>query len=169
MEITQKIENWTTTHHPAWFDIIRMGLGIFLFIKGFIILGQIASIQLFIQNINVLNNSNVNWNAHLLAQFIAYLHIIGGLFIAMGLFTRIALFFQIPILIGAVFFTPPGMESAGVANQMTQGGVHFAWSETELTFEWWTAFITLALLVCCFVMGSGPWSVDRYLQQYEEE
>ncbi len=168
MEITQRIENWTSSHHPAWFDIIRMALGIFLFVKGFMVLSQIASIQSFISTINLLNDSNVSWNAHVVAQIIAYTHIIGGLLIALGLFTRQAIFFQIPILIGAVFFTPPGMEPA-VGSSMAKGDIFFAWSEMNLTLEWWVAFMTLILLCCCFVMGSGPWSVDKYLEHYEEE
>ncbi|MBD0328032.1 MAG: DoxX family protein [Pyrinomonadaceae bacterium] len=167
MEITQRLENWTSTHHPAWFDIIRMALGIFLFVKGFMVLSQIASVQSFINNINLLNNSNVNWSANILAQIIAYTHIIGGLLIAIGLGTRPAIFFQIPILVGAVFFTPPGAE-AGASSHLADSSIFFAWSEMDLTLEWWTAFITLVLLCCCFVMGSGPWSVDKYLQHYED-
>ena len=167
MEISQRIENWTSTHHPAWFDIIRMALGLFLFVKGFMVLSQIASVQLFINNINQLNNTHVNWSADVLAQIIAYTHIIGGLLIAIGLLTRPAIFFQIPILVGAVFFTPPGIDASGT--HLAQGGVFFAWSEMDLTLEWWMAFLTLLLLCCCFVMGSGPWSVDKYLEHYEEE
>src|SRR5690349_14688826 len=99
MEITQKIENWATLHYPAWFDFVRMGLGVFLFAKGFIVLSQIEAVQAFITNINLLNGSNMNWSAQFLVQFIAYMHIIGGLFIAVGFITRFAIFFQIPILL----------------------------------------------------------------------
>ncbi|MDQ3291767.1 MAG: DoxX family protein [Bacteroidota bacterium] len=171
MEITQRIENWATTHYPAWFDFLRMGLGIFLFVKGFIVLSQIESVQTFIANINALNGTNVNWNAELLVQFIAYMHIIGGLFIALGFLTRIAIFFQIPILIGAVLFTMPGMRTTTTDNNITQGGINFVWSQLDLsttTAEWWTALITLILLISCFIIGSGPWSVDKYLEHYEE-
>lgn len=170
MEITQKIENWASLHYPAWFDFVRMGLGVFLFVKGFIVLSQIESVQTFIANINALNGSNVNWNAQLLVQFIAYMHIIGGLFIALGFLTRIAIFFQIPILLGAVLLTMPGIRM-DANNNTAQGGINFVWSEIALstsTFEWWTALFTLILLISSFIIGSGPWSVDKYLEHYEE-
>ncbi|PSR52871.1 DoxX family protein [Adhaeribacter arboris] len=170
MEITQRIENWASTHYPAWFDFVRMGLGVFLFVKGFIVLSQIDSVQMFISNINALNGTNVNWNAQLLVQFIAYMHIIGGLFIALGFLTRIAIFFQLPILLGAVLFTMPGMRM-DAGNTMAQGGINFVWTEVNLnttTFEWWTALFTLILLISSFIIGSGPWSVDKYLEHYEE-
>jgi len=170
MEITQRIENWASTHYPAWFDFVRMGLGVFLFVKGFIVLSQIEAVQTFITNINALNGTNMDWNAQLLVQFIAYMHIIGGLFIALGFLTRIAIFFQIPILLGAVLFTMPGIRMAS-DNNMAQGGINFVWSEIQFsttTAEWWTALFTLILLISCFIIGSGPWSVDKYLEHYEE-
>ena len=171
MEITQRIENWASLHYPAWFDFVRMGLGVFLFAKGFIVLSQIEAVQTFITNINVLNGSNINWSAQLLVQFIAYIHIIGGLFLAVGFITRLAIFFQIPILLGAVFFTMPGIRMSA-ENNLAQGGVNFVWSEINLAHnpvEWWTALITLILLISMFIIGSGPWSVDKYLEHYEEE
>ncbi|RDC62574.1 DoxX family protein [Adhaeribacter pallidiroseus] len=171
MEITQKIENWASLHYPAWFDFVRMGLGVFLFAKGFIVLSQIDAVQTFITNINLLNGSHINWSAQLLVQFIAYIHIIGGLFMAVGFITRLAIFFQIPILLGAVFFTMPGIRMSA-ENNLAQGGVNFVWSEINLTHnpvEWWTALITLILLISMFIIGSGPWSVDKYLEHYEEE
>lgn len=170
MEITQRIENWAATHYPAWFDFVRMGLGVFLFVKGFIVLSQIESVQTFITNINLLNGTSTNWNAQLLVQFIAYMHIIGGLFIAVGFLTRLAIFFQLPILLGAVLFTIPGIPM-GADNSMA-GGVNFVWSELSLntsSTEWWMALFTLILLISMFIIGSGPWSVDKYLEHYEEE
>lgn len=171
MEITQRIENWAALHYPAWFDFVRMGLGVFLFAKGFIVLSQIEAVQTFITNINLLNGSNLNWSAQFLVQFIAYAHIIGGLFIALGFITRLAIFFQLPILLGAVLFTMPGIRMSA-ENNLAQGGINFVWSEINLTHnpvEWWTALITLILLISMFIIGSGPWSVDKYLEHYEEE
>lgn len=171
MAFTQRIENWAALHYPAWFDFVRMGLGVFLFAKGFIVLSQIEAVQTFITNINLLNGTTTNWDAQLLVQFIAYIHIIGGLFIAVGFITRLAIFFQLPILLGAVLFTMPGVRMNADPNT-AQGGVNFVWSEINLntsSAEWWTALITLILLVSMFIIGSGPWSVDKYLEHYEEE
>ena len=171
MELSQRIESWTATHYPAWFDIMRMLLGIFLFVKGFIVLSLIGPIQTFIENINLLNNSNLDWNAQILVQFIAYTHIIGGFFITVGFLTRLIVFFQVPILMGAVLFTMPGFKLSQY-NNLAQGGITFVWSELNTqasSLEWWTALFTLILLVSCFIVGSGPWSVDKYLKHYEEE
>jgi hypothetical protein len=57
-------------------------------------------------------------------------------------------------------------------NNLAQGGVNFVWSEINLAHnpvEWWTALITLILLISMFIIGSGPWSVDKYLEHYEKE
>lgn len=171
MEISQRIGNWTASHYPAWFDFMRMAIGIFLFIKGFVVLNQITPVQTFINNINLLNNSNLNWNAQTLVQVIAYTHIIGGFFLIVGFLTRLVLFFQILILVGAVLFTIPALYSPDI-NNMAHGSLTFVWPEMANkanTLEWWTALFTLILLISCFIVGPGPWSVDKYLKHYEED
>jgi putative oxidoreductase len=165
MELTQKIEDWTVSHHPAWLDVIRVALGIFLFGKGIVFLNDIWSLQ------NLLQNVNIDWNSLQLAYIIAFVHLIGGFLIAIGLFTRLAVLFQIPILIGAVFFIWPGFDAQNI-NQMVPGGVMFVWSGSDtsaITAEWWTSLVTLLLLVVFLIFDSGPWSVDHFIRSYEEE
>jgi len=165
MVLTEKIENWTDTHHPAWLDAIRMALGIFLFCKGIAFLNDIWALQKLLQNVNI------DWNSLQLAYFISFIHLIGGFMIAIGLFTRLAILFQIPILIGAVFFIWPGFQSHTI-NQMVPGGILFVWSgpdNSAVTYEWWISLLTLILLIVCWVFNSGRWSVDKYVRNYEEE
>jgi uncharacterized membrane protein YphA (DoxX/SURF4 family) len=165
MDLTQKIGNWTESHHPAWLDVIRMALGAFLFFKGVVFLNDIWALQGLLQNVNI------DWNSLQLAYIIAFVHLIGGFLIAIGLFTRLAIIFQIPILIGAVFFIWPGFDAQNI-NQMVPGGVMFVWSGSDtsaITAEWWISLITLILLVVFLIFDSGPWSVDRYVRAYEEE
>ena len=40
MNLIYKIEHWGELHHPKFIDIIRMLLGLFLFVKGYIFLGN---------------------------------------------------------------------------------------------------------------------------------
>jgi putative oxidoreductase len=165
MELTQKIGNWTGTHHPAWLDVVRMALGIFLFTKGVLFLKDIWALQGLLQNVNI------DWNSLQLAYIIAFVHLIGGLMIAIGLFTRLAILFQIPILIGAVFFIWPGFDAQAI-NQMVPGGVIFVWSGSDssaVSVEWWISFITLLLLVVFLIYEAGPWSADHYIRSYEED
>lgn len=165
MILTERIENWTDTHHPAWLDLIRMGLGIFLVVKGFLFIKDITALQQLLENVNI------DWSSYWLAHLIAFTHIIGGFLITIGLLTRPAILFQIPILIGAVFFIWAGAHDSTV-NPMVPGGVLFVWSgldNSPLTSEWVISVIVLILLVVFWLFDSGPWSVDRYLQRYEEE
>jgi putative oxidoreductase len=165
MVLTQKIEQWTDTHHPAWLDVVRFFLGLFLFSKGIAFLQDIWGLQKILQNINI------DYNSLQLAYIIAFVHIIGGLLIAIGLFTRPAILFQLPILFGAIIFNWPGFE-ANEINQMVPGGVLFVWPDTDstsVTAEWWTSLIVFLLLVLFYVFNSGRWSVDNYLKTYEEE
>jgi uncharacterized membrane protein YphA (DoxX/SURF4 family) len=165
MVITERIENWTDTHHPAWLDLVRMGLGIFLVVKGFLFIKDIAALQQLLENVNI------DWSSYWLAHLIAFTHIIGGFLITIGLLTRPAILFQIPILVGAVFFIWAGAHDSTV-NPMVPGGVLFVWSSLDnspMTSEWFISIVVLILLIVFWIFDSGPWSVDRYLQRYEEE
>ncbi len=164
MELSQRIGNWSESH-PAWMDIFRMALGIFLVGKGITFINDIWALQRLLQNVNI------DWNSLQLAYIIAFVHIIGGFLIAIGFQTRLAALFQIPILIGAVFFIWPGFTADNI-NQMVPGGVLFVWSAVDtsvVTAEWWISVATLVLLIIFLVIGSGPWSVDHYIKSYEEE
>ena len=163
MLFTQKIDRWTGNHHPAWLDILRIFLGIFLCAQGFAFINDIWALQ------QVLHNINLNWDAFYLAHIIAFTHIIGGLLIAIGLFTRIVIFFQLPILLGAIIFMWPGYDYSNV-NQQVPLGIFYIWSGADtssFSWEWWLAVITFIWLVVCWVFDSGPWSVDRWLEDYQ--
>lgn len=165
MVFTQKIERWTGSHYPAWLDVLRFVLGVFLFFKGIAFLRDIWALQKILQNINI------DYNSLQLAYIIAFIHLIGGLLIAIGFFTRPAILFQLPILLGAVIFNWPGFEANNI-NQMVPGGVLFVWPGVEsnsVTAEWWTSLIVFILLLLFLVFNTGRWSMDNYLKEYEEE
>lgn len=98
MRYLHQIKEWSTRHNPKWLVILRVALGLCLFIKGFE----------FIQNSTVLEEfvtgSFIGKNAPWLVTVIPWIHVLGGTLIISGLFTRLAVLIQIPILLGAVFF-----------------------------------------------------------------
>lgn len=137
MGTVRQLETWSARHNPKWLVVLRAGLGLCLFIKG---------IQ-FIYNNNLLNQifagsvllSKFSW----LAIAIAYMHLLGGVFILAGLFTRLACMVQIPILLGAVFFV-----------NMKQG---FFSGGADLPFS-----VIILLLLCFFVVeGGGYFYLDH--------
>lgn len=146
MNLLQRIDRWGETHHPKWIDGLRIVLGLILMWKG---------IQL-VQNIDLLK-ARINEQPFLtvlsfwLAHIVVFAHSLGGLLIALGLLTRVAILFNIPILIGAVFFV----------NSPTQlFAVH---SELGLSI------LVLFLLLFFLVEGSGRLSVDEYMRRHPEK
>jgi putative oxidoreductase len=139
MNTMHKVEAWADTHHPAWIDVIRFGLGVFLIVKGLAFAGNLDGL---IGRINFTEAYAAGGIAH----FIIMAHVMGGLLIAIGLLTRIAVACQIPILLGAVIF-------AGTSANYNYG-------------ELWQALIVLALVVVCFIYGSGKWSADQWLRKH---
>ena len=144
MVLTRRIEHWAESHHPAWLDLLRMCLGIFLFIKGIVFIRDITELE------RLLININMDWSSFWVAHYIAFAHLVGGILIAMGLLTRTAILFQLPILLGAVLFVHPGMDN------------------TSINTEWWVSALTLGLLLLFWIFDSGPWSVDNYMRHHTE-
>src|SRR5689334_8763667 len=90
-------------------------------------------------------------SAGVLAHYVVFAHIIGGILIAFGLLTRFACIIQIPILLGALF----------VVN--AQGGIFTPFTEI------WMAILVLLLLGFFLIEGSGPISVDHYMRTHTEK
>ena len=143
MNLVQRVEYWGDHHHPKWIDILRICFGIFLFFKGIQLMYHIDDLQQLVSN----KLSYGSFKLALLSHYIIFAHIVGGLFLAAGLLTRIACMVQIPIVLGAVFFIDiPGNASTPVS-------------------EFLLAIVVLLLLVYFMVVGSGPWSVNRFIDQ----
>jgi uncharacterized membrane protein YphA (DoxX/SURF4 family) len=76
-------------------DALRIYLGLALIGKGYY----------FMTNLNELfelTSSAVSYGDFLLAHYVIFAHIVGGMCIATGLLTRIAVFANLPILVGAI-------------------------------------------------------------------
>ena len=129
MGTLQQIQLWTASHHPRWLILIRVALGVCLFIKGISFMNNAALLDQLVQGSIV--SKTVDW----LPLFITWAHLLGGFLIIIGLLTRWAVLFQIPILAGAVIFIN------------TQKGTFN--SAPELVF----ALIILLLLIFFFIEG----------------
>lgn len=144
MATISEIESWADSHHPKWIDFIRVALGLFIFYKG----------VMFIANTNALmemmSNSDLRFFNLALAHYVAFAHLVGGGLIAFGLLTRFAIIFQIPILIGAVFFVNINQGFLSVSNNL----------EFELSLA------VLILLIVFLIYGSGKFSLDYWMKNH---
>ncbi|TJZ51784.1 DoxX family protein [Sphingobacterium olei] len=141
MNLLYKIEHWGDTHHPRWLDYLRIVLGILIFFKGISFISDTDAVARLI----ALTNFQLSiWGA---VHYVAFAHLVGGIFIAFGLVTRLAVLIQIPILIGAVFFV-----------NITNG---FSF----LNSEFWLSLIVLLLLILFLIVGSGKYSLDHAMRK----
>lgn len=144
MYLLDRIDTWAERHHPKWIDALRVLLGAILLWKGIVFL---RNTQMILQ---MLQNTTLEFIAAAVAHYIVGAHFMGGVLIIAGLLTRAAILFQLPILLGAIFF-------ANIPRGMGQ-----TYSELEL------AILVLFLLIFFLIEGSGPCSVDSYLRKHEE-
>ncbi len=122
------------------FDMLRMYLGIALFIRG---TQFIADANSFFDLVSP--DSAARLQSTVLLHYVALTHIFGGFMMTAGLLTRVAALIQVPVLVGALIVTE----------------VHLALNEGSQGFE--LAALTLFLLILIFLYGPGTWSSDHYL------
>ena len=144
MSLMHQMNEWSSKHHPKWLVVLRVALGVCLFLKGF------EFIQNSVELTGFFSATSYFQKATWLNTVIPWIHLLGGSMIIVGLFTRLWTLVQIPVLLGAVFFV----------NAKT--GV-FA-GESDLMF----AIIILLLLVFFFIEGGGPISLDNYFKNYKK-
>jgi len=142
MGTLQQIHRWSLTHHPRWLVVIRVALGLCLFVKGIFFLVNTATLEELVKGSLVANRSD--W----VVIGITWAHLLGGFLIIIGLLTRWAVILQIPILMGAIIFINTQRDAFG-------------------TFELPFALIVLLLLMFFLVEGGGPLSLDNYFSKHE--
>lgn len=145
MNWIHRIETWGNKHHPKWLDILRVLLGVIILWRGVVFVSDTAALQ------QMIDDSRFGEVSFWLAHYVAFAHLVGGMLIIVGLLTRLAVIFQVPILIGAVFFVN------------LQSGL-FSSNSSEL----WFSVLVLFLLLFFMVEGSGPWSIDEYMRRHPE-
>ena len=121
---------WANVSTPT--DMIRIFLGVALFIRGILLWQHPESISLFLEE-NPFPG---------LLHYITFGHIIGGLMMALGLLTRLGVLIQIPILTGAVFVVHLREGLASPEQSLELSG------------------LVLFLLLIYFAFGPGKLSLD---------
>jgi putative oxidoreductase len=133
----KSLNKWANAHTYFSVDLIRIGLGVFLFLKGIF----------FITNTQYLSELLSPFDRYgggmILFHYIAGAHMVGGLMIIFGLLTRWAIISQLPILTGAIAINFMGeMHSQNL-------------------------FLSIAVLLICIVFllyGSGKNSADYFFK-----
>jgi uncharacterized membrane protein YphA (DoxX/SURF4 family) len=143
MSAYRTLVDWIEEHRAIGIDLVRMYLGVGLFVRGILFIAESRGISALV------DLSQFSVASAALAHYVTFAHLVGGLMLAAGLLTRLAALTQIPILIGAVFLVHL-QEGLLSPNQ-------------SLEFS----ALVLFLLVVTFVFGAGPWSADRYVFEQE--
>lgn len=136
----KQLNKWANRHGHWSIDLLRVALGIFLFIKG---ISFMQDSQMLMDLFKPMQNLA---GGMLAVHYVAPAHFIGGILIAFGLLTRWAIIAQLPILIGAILINFVGeMDSTNLI----------------------LALVTF--LVCMFFLfyGSGKWSADYYFKMQQ--
>ncbi|MDX1429295.1 MAG: DoxX family membrane protein [Rhodothermales bacterium] len=140
MEKKFKLIGLTETHDDVALDLIRIVLGLALFVRGVLFMSDQSRVIAMVQQ------EDADWLVPIiLIHGVTLVHIIGGLMLSAGLFTRLAALIQIPVLIVAVFLA------------FVQGGLLAPEQSLEL------AALVLILLCILFAFGAGTWSLDEVI------
>jgi uncharacterized membrane protein YphA (DoxX/SURF4 family) len=131
---------WAEEHRAIWLDLVRIYLGVGLFVKGL----QFTWDAEYISDLMLASGRLQVWHTAI-AHYIPIAHMGGGLLLALGFMTRTAVLFQLPILAGAVFLIH------------LQEGLFTRGQNLEFTA------LVLFLLLVILANGAGPLSVDQYL------
>lgn len=146
MATTHRLIEWTDTYRDVAFDLIRIYLGIGLFVRGWLFITDASAL------VGLLDGAGESsFLSAALVHYVALVHLGGGLLLAFGLLTRVAALVQIPVLVGAVFFVHlnEGLMAAGQSLEFSA--------------------LVLFLLVVMFFHGAGRLSLDHYLFERTDE
>lgn len=140
MGTVKSLNKWANRHTYYPIDLLRIALGVLLFVKGIHFMGNTQILVDLIQPIQNMAGSMIA------VHYVAPAHLIGGLMIIFGLLTRWAVIAQLPIIIGAVVIN--------FAGELDMGNLVLS---------------SVTLVVCIFFMfyGSGKRSADYYLKMQQ--
>lgn len=140
MDKIKSLNKWANAHTYFPVDLVRMALGVILFLKGVTFITNLEYLQDLISPFDKFGGGMI------LLHYIASAHILGGILIVFGLLTRWAIIAQLPILIGAV-----------IINFM--GEMH--------SQNLFLSLLTLAICIFFLIYGSGKHSADYYFKMQE--
>ncbi len=134
----QRAKLWSASHRWAAWDVLRIYLGIALFVRGALFVARPGLIAAYMPR------DEWFWGVAT-SHYVAVAHLGGGVMLTLGLVTRAAALAQVPALAGAVFFIHlrEGLFSTGQSLELSA--------------------LVLFLLALYSVFGAGRLSVDHYL------
>ena len=137
MGIVKSLNKWANAHTYYPIDIMRIALGVFLFIKGTSFVRDSDTL------LNLIRPLRSFAGAMVMVHYIAPAHMLGGILIVFGFFTRWSIIAQLPILIGAILINFTGNMNV---NNLVLSSVIF--------------------IICIFflIYGSGKNSADYYFK-----
>lgn len=139
MNRIQQWISWLRDNPDAVIDLMRVYLGIGLFVRGVLFISHAEGIAALV------DLSEFSLASAALVHYVTFAHLLGGALLAVGLLTRLAALIQIPVLVGAV------------ALVHVQEGLLTAGQSLEFSA------LVLFLLVVIFAYGAGRWSADYYV------
>lgn len=107
MATIKTLNKWANAHTYYPLDLLRIGLGIFLLIKGVLFIGDTRQLAELAEPLQTFGGFMI------LIHYVAPAHLIGGILIIFGLLTRWAVIAQLPILFGAIILNFVGPMDAG--------------------------------------------------------
>ncbi len=141
MKSLRESAEWLNTHHDHAYALIRVYLGIALFVRGLIMLSDPSAIT------SIAGAQQM----YMMYAYVMIGHLVGGLLLAVGFLTRFAAIFQIPILAGAVFL------------------IHFKQGLMSVGQSLELAAMVLFLLFVYSLFGSGIYAVDTHINARKSE
>ena len=136
-----KILHGLETRRDLGYALIRIYLGVALFVRGWILLADPSEIT------ELAGAQRVYW----WYGYVIGAHLGGGLLLALGFLTRWAALLQLPILLVAVFF------------------IHIEQGLMTVGQNLEVAALVLVLLIVYVLFGSGVLALDNYLTKKKAE
>ena len=140
MATVKSLNKWANAHTYYSLDILRIIIGVFLFMKG---VSFMTNSEYYTQLIEPIKNLG---GGMLIVHYVMAAHMVGGVMIIFGLLTRWAVIAQIPILLGAFLINFIG--------EMNLGNLILS-------------FLLLAICVFFLFYGSGKHSADYYFKMQQ--
>jgi len=103
MKSLMQIKIWGE-NHPKWVNYLRILLGLILIWRGVSFLLNLDLLDLYLKETGIDDGLGLSISINFLAQLIVIVNIFGGICIALNIYARMFSLFNLPIIIGAVFF-----------------------------------------------------------------
>lgn len=103
MKKLMEIRIWGA-NHPKWVGYLRILLGIILIWRGVSFLLNLNLLDLYLKETGLDDTLGLSISINFLAQLIVITNLFGGICIALNIYARMFCLFNLPIVLGAVFF-----------------------------------------------------------------